>query len=398
MKPQANALKLFCFFIATVLSSKCLTARELSLVHYEVNTFAAAHPLPFNAIKTCESSGLRAIRFPPIPPKRICDPDFDPMATSSLPITYTSSEPDVADIINGKIHFYGPGAATITASNGVETATQLLTVSNLQKPYAIVSTSTVYICEGSTVSFHAATDNAGANPSYIWLINDVDVANNNATYTTNSLTNGDRISLVVTNNDYCIPLSAQSNQIIVEVTPYTAFSVEIAANTTDASCAGSAVTFTAQTRGNSNTEAVIKWFVNDQQTNQIGSTFTSTMLKDEDVISCQAFGSGSCLANAIAYSNFIRVAVRNDCEILLPNSFSPNGDGVNDYWQIKAIGNTDLVQVFNRNGSIIFQSRGYAIPWDGTLAGKTIPVGTYFYLITANGGTKKLSGSVTLFR
>ncbi|KIA95374.1 hypothetical protein OC25_05880 [Pedobacter kyungheensis] len=395
--PQASALHLACFFIAAILSIPSSSAWQYA--NREVNTFAVASALSYKVIKTSGTVGLKAITFPPIPSKRICDPDFDPMATSNLPITYTSSEPDVADIVNGRIHIYGPGTATITASNGIGTASQLLTVSDLQRPYAIISTPLINICEGATVSFHAATDNAGANPSYLWLVNGVNVANNSATYTTSSLANRDRISLIVTNNDYCLPLSsALSNYITVEVTPFTAFSVEIASSTTDVTCAGTAVAFTAETVGNSATAPVIKWFVNDQYANHAGNTFTSTTLKDGDIVSCQAFGSGSCLANAIAYSNPIPVAIRNDCEIVVPNSFSPNGDGVNDYWQIKAMGSTDLVKVFNRNGNIIFQSKGYTIPWDGTLAGKPVPVGTYFYLITTNGGTRKLSGSITLFR
>lgn len=344
-------------------------------------------------------SRQNAIVFPPIPPKRVCDPDFDPMATSDLPITYTSSEPDVADIINGKIHIYGPGGATITADNGIETLSQPISVSNIQKPFILIAKPATDICEGLEVSFHAETDHAGANPKYIWLVNGEEVVNNNSTYTTSTLKDNDRISLIVVNNDYCVPIfSDRTNDITVSVTPYSSFDVEISTATTDRTCAGTPVAFSAAASGSSITAPVIKWFINGQNTGETGNTFTTSKLKDADMVSCQAFGSGKCLVNAIAYSDPITASIRNDCEITAPNAFTPNGDGVNDYWQISAIAETDMIKVFNRNGAIIFQSKGYAAQWDGTSNGKPIPVGTYYYLIISKNGAKKISGNVTILR
>ncbi|WP_168187526.1 gliding motility-associated C-terminal domain-containing protein [Pedobacter sp. G11] len=83
---------------------------------------------------------------------------------------------------------------------------------------------------------------------------------------------------------------------------------------------------------------------------------------------------------------------------LVPNSFSPNGDGINDYWQIKNL-ETHIdctVQIFNRSGNKIFSSVGYLAPWNGTYNGKPVPVGTYFYKITFPDGSAILSGSITV--
>jgi len=59
----------------------------------------------------------QTINFPPISTKYLGEPDFDPGATSSsgLPLTYTSNNPFVATILNGKIHLAGIGPVTITA-------------------------------------------------------------------------------------------------------------------------------------------------------------------------------------------------------------------------------------------------------------------------------------------
>jgi gliding motility-associated-like protein len=82
----------------------------------------------------------------------------------------------------------------------------------------------------------------------------------------------------------------------------------------------------------------------------------------------------------------------------LPNTFTPNGDGVNDTWEISGI-NNDLkttVTIFNRHGTIVFSSRGYPTPWNGEYQGRKLPMGTYYYVISVNGSKQILSGSITI--
>ncbi|WDF79208.1 beta-propeller fold lactonase family protein [Mucilaginibacter sp. KACC 22773] len=86
--------------------------------------------------------------------------------------------------------------------------------------------------------------------------------------------------------------------------------------------------------------------------------------------------------------------------ITIPNAFTPNDDGVNDTWVITAIANYPhcQVSVFNRYGVLLFQSRGYAKPWNGNYNGKELPEGTYYYIIHLDNGTAPLSGPVTILR
>ena len=82
------------------------------------------------------------------------------------------------------------------------------------------------------------------------------------------------------------------------------------------------------------------------------------------------------------------------------NTFTPNGDGVNDTWVIKYLetypGNT--VDVYNRYGEKVYSSVGYGIPWDGTYKGANLPAGTYYYIINPKNGRKAVAGSVTIIR
>ena len=74
------------------------------------------------------SSPVSALAFSAIPAKIYGAADFSPGATSSKPITYTSSNTNVATIVSGNIHIVGAGTSTITANDGTSTLTQTLTV------------------------------------------------------------------------------------------------------------------------------------------------------------------------------------------------------------------------------------------------------------------------------
>lgn len=82
------------------------------------------------------------------------------------------------------------------------------------------------------------------------------------------------------------------------------------------------------------------------------------------------------------------------CEIIFPEGFSPNADGVNDTFAIPGLSeqfnNFDL-KIFNRNGNVVYETRATnyiefaGIPNSGVLAGDgLLPVGTYFYVIQYN--------------
>lgn len=85
---------------------------------------------------------------------------------------------------------------------------------------------------------------------------------------------------------------------------------------------------------------------------------------------------------------------------IIPNAFSPNGDGINDVWNIASLesfGNC-TVQVFNRYGKIVFNSSGYRKPWDGRYNGSILPVGVYYYVINVANGKKPYVGSLTILK
>ncbi len=84
-----------------------------------------------------------------------------------------------------------------------------------------------------------------------------------------------------------------------------------------------------------------------------------------------------------------------------PGGFTPNGDGINDYWNLNVGKFPNVsVEVFNRWGERIFHSIGYKIPWDGTYDHEPVPVGTYYYVINLNDPLfpNAITGPVTIMR
>ena len=88
-------------------------------------------------------------------------------------------------------------------------------------------------------------------------------------------------------------------------------------------------------------------------------------------------------------------------KVLVPNAFTPNGDGINDTWIIEPIELFDdaVTEVFNRYGVLVYRSKGYTKPWDGTRNGTPMPVGTYYYKIDLKIPKEPpMTGSVTIIR
>ena len=85
---------------------------------------------------------------------------------------------------------------------------------------------------------------------------------------------------------------------------------------------------------------------------------------------------------------------------VIPNIFSPNGDGVHDKWEIAYLETYPgcTVDIYNRYGQLVYHSVGYTQPWDGTIHGKPVPIGTYYYIVNPKNGRQQLSGYVDVIR
>ena len=89
-------------------------------------------------------------------------------------------------------------------------------------------------------------------------------------------------------------------------------------------------------------------------------------------------------------------------ELDIPSGFTPNDDGINDRWNLGGLGQypSAEITVFNRWGDILFTQDATEAPWDGTLNGIPLPVGTYYYFIRVSEPALQAewTGPITLMR
>ncbi|GAB4446083.1 MAG: hypothetical protein Fur0028_00260 [Bacteroidales bacterium] len=105
------------------------------------------------------------------------------------------------------------------------------------------------------------------------------------------------------------------------------------------------------------------------------------------------------ISNGVCPIVFDKVTIELN-KLFVPEGFSPNGDGVNDYFVIEGIelGDTYSLQIFDRWGNIVFENEAYQNNWNGkNMNEKQLPDDTYFYLLKKQDKVKR-SGYVILKR
>jgi gliding motility-associated-like protein len=87
-------------------------------------------------------------------------------------------------------------------------------------------------------------------------------------------------------------------------------------------------------------------------------------------------------------------------ELSIVTAFTPNDDGVNDVWDFVNLEfySSIAISVFDRNGVVVFNCESKDCAWDGTLNGRALPPGPYFYTIYLNSGKRKYQGTVTILK
>ncbi|HLZ85815.1 MAG TPA: gliding motility-associated C-terminal domain-containing protein, partial [Puia sp.] len=112
--------------------------------------------------------------------------------------------------------------------------------------------------------------------------------------------------------------------------------------------------------------------------------------------------------NCKAIDSVLIKTICNSDNIFMPNTFSPNGDGVNDvfYPRGKSLYNVQSLTVFNRWGQMVFQRSDFpantqSMGWDGNFNGHPAPADAYVYIVEViceNAQVVAIHGTITLVR
>lgn len=112
--------------------------------------------------------------------------------------------------------------------------------------------------------------------------------------------------------------------------------------------------------------------------------------------------------SCISSDSILVVTICNDKNYFIPNTFSPNGDGINDYFYPRGsnLYNIQSLRVFNRWGQMVFERKNFpansaTMGWDGNFNGHPAPSDAYVYIaevVCNNAQVVALKGDVTLIR
>ncbi len=259
-------------------------------------------------------------------------------------------------------------------------------VSPALTPSIIINATDTTICEGTTVTFSSAVTNGGGSPQYEWRVNDL-VVSSHPGFTTNALRDGDSVLCVLETTGACVSQpETSSNVIVMSVGKLPVIS--LMKDTTI--FAGDSFRLNPVIQGNI---LSYRWtpstgLSNDNTKDPVAFPVVSTsyQLTVTSVNDC-----GSSIAS---------INIRVMQPIIIPNAFSPNGDGVNDRWAIPALADYPgcRVEVFDRFGRRLFSSVNYNNSWHATVKGYPLPAGVYYYVIEPCQGIKALTGSLTILK
>ncbi len=114
------------------------------------------------------------------------------------------------------------------------------------------------------------------------------------------------------------------------------------------------------------------------------------------------FQDNNVFSSVSAGDHFIYIRDKNGCGTIeyvfvqtitkgdFPKFFTPNGDGINDYWQFSplydTVANLDTIAIFDRYGKLLAQLSPESRGWDGGFNGKPLPSSTYWYKAVVKNG------------
>jgi gliding motility-associated-like protein len=263
------------------------------------------------------------------------------------------------------------GMYYVTVTSGPCTISDSILVSEIPAPLAFAGNDTT-ICQGAGITLTAS-----GGSSYLW--------SNGSTSPSLTLTPSASVSLSVTVTDNGCSASDNVN-ITVAAAP-----VVFAGNDTTI-YQGQSITLVPAFSGSISTYA---W----TPASYLSNAAIPSPVASPPVTTTYTLAVSD--ANGCSSSGVITITVVEDpnADIIIYNTFTPNTDGVNDTWFIENIDHfpENELQIFNRNGHLVYEKTGYNNEWDGKYYGNELPSATYYYVLDLKDG-RILKGDVTIIR
>ncbi|HTQ65274.1 MAG TPA: PKD domain-containing protein, partial [Puia sp.] len=275
---------------------------------------------------------------------------------------------------------------TGTSPNGCSSSDTILVTAN--QPVTVnVNPSADSVCIGKSTQL-----SAGGAALYTWSpgnsLNDSNTANPIATPTTNTT-----YQVIGSDNKYCF-----SDTQYVQVSVFNYPTINVGPDQTI--LVGSSY----QVPGTGSSDIVsINWLP------VTGLSCTNCLSPLATPINTTTYVATAVNNGTCATSDSLKITVIcNNNNFFVPNTFSPNGDGVNDVFYVRGKGLNIIpsITIYNRWGQIVFEKKDFApndpsAGWDGTINGKPAPIDVYVYtiqIICDNSTLIPYHGNVALIR
>jgi gliding motility-associated-like protein len=249
-----------------------------------------------------------------------------------------------------------------------------------------LSDTEITLCEGELIS----VTNNGKAVNHSWTLNGVEISSDNPVQVTSADEMDGTVVLTANNANSCPDVRGEVDLLVLKL-PQMSF-VNSSGNAVETYVAVEESTvdvYVNETQGKAESSFDFEWqfsgsgisipFENENNAQYIGESegvyeIVSRSWDKEDV-------DKQCIS-------IVKIPFEVVAGLKIPNTFTPNGDAINDSWELTALSAYPdaIVRIFNRWGEELETYTGdYSdLPWDGTKNGQPLPVGTYYYVIQLN--------------
>jgi len=268
---------------------------------------------------------------------------------------------------------------TLTAQRGNCPAVSITTTINVIQPSDVTVPAAQRLCPGQNITLTATGSAAsGVNQSFLWTWNNGQSSSAGPTVTVNNLRQTTVFNMIYTWGQNCGTITKSVVVTVDQVPVINGFTYNPPEAPAEGLPLGNSITVGAITTPPNPSGVTYLWKANGVDIPGTGNSVTHKPTKDPTTYTLTIRTTNGCEVTSVTPP--IRVKLP---EFDVPNAFTPDGDGTNDFFNVVFTGNVDIIEfrVWNRWGQLVYNNDDKANGWNGKIGGKEAPSEVYVYNI-----------------